>query len=74
MGEQGSATERERESAQKGLVIMRPGCPGNSDSGRGTATATVSASAPSAAAISAPGAATESGSESSRVGERAHST
>lgn len=64
--------ESGRESAQKGLVIMTPGCPGNSDRGRGTATA---AAAVAAAPISAAAvAATESRSESKRVGERAHST
>lgn len=63
--------ESGRESAQKGLVIMTPGCPGNSDRGRGTATA---AAAVAAAPISAAAVATESRSESRRVGERAHST
>lgn len=63
--------ESGRESAQKGLVIMTPGCPGNSDRGRGTATATA---AVAAAPISAAAVATESRSESRRVGERAHST
>lgn len=61
--------ESGRESAQKGLVIMTPGCPGNSDRGRETATAAVAAAPISAAAV-----ATESRSESRRVGERAHST
>lgn len=63
--------ESGRERAQKGLVIMTPGCPGNSDRGRGTATATA---AVAAAPISAAAVATESRSESRRVGERAHST
>lgn len=63
--------ESGRESAQKGLVIMTPGCPGNSDRGRGTPTATA---AVAAAPISAAAVATESRSESRRVGERAHST
>lgn len=51
--------ESGRERAQKGLVIMTPGCPGNSDRGRETATATA---AVAAAAV----AATESRSESRR--------
>lgn len=37
--------ESGRESAQKGLVIMTPGCPGNSDRGRGAATATAAVAA-----------------------------